>query len=328
MRLTQAEKGRAFRALHERDRAFIIPNPWDAGTARLLARLGFEALATTSAGYAFSAGRPDNTLERTEMLEHLAAIASACDLPVSADLENGYADSPEQVAETIRLAAASGVVGGSIEDMSREPGRPIYERGLAVERIRAAAEAARALPYPFTLTARAENYLAGRRDPRDTLERLQAYQAAGADVLYAPGLTSKDEIAAVVKAVNRPVNVVMGLGGIQLSLAELSGIGVKRVSVGSALSRAALGAFLRAAREMRQQGTFGFASEAVAYREINAMFGTGHEKDRHRGRGELALDGGLLRRDLLAMRAKRDRDARDEYRIAGPRCGCFLPGHG
>jgi 2-methylisocitrate lyase-like PEP mutase family enzyme len=270
--LTQAEKGRAFRALHERDGAFLIPNPWDPGTARLLAHLGFEALATTSAGCAYSAGQPDNSISRREMLAHVSSIASATGLPVSADLENGFGDSPETAAETIRLAAAAGLAGGSIEDMSRDAERPIYEHEHAVERIRAAAEAARALPFVFTLTARAENYLAGRRDLRDTIQRLQAYQMAGADVLYAPGLTSKEEIASVVHSVDRPVNVVMGLQGVQLSLAELSAIGVKRVSVGSALSRAALGAFLRAAREMREYGTFRFAEDAVSVREISAMF--------------------------------------------------------
>jgi len=270
--LTQAEKGRAFRALHARDCAFIIPNPWDAGTARLLAHLGFEALATTSAGYAFSAGHRDNTIERHDMMSHVSAIVSATDLPVSADLENGYGDSPETAAETIRLAGAAGAVGGSIEDMSRLPGRPIYPREHAAERVRAAAEAAHAFPFAFTLTARAENYLAGRPDLGDTIARLQAYQEAGADVLYAPGLTSKDDIAAVLKSVDRPVNVVMGLSGVRFTLAELSALGVRRVSVGSALSRAALGAFLRAAREMREQGTFRFAEEAVAYREINGMF--------------------------------------------------------
>jgi 2-methylisocitrate lyase-like PEP mutase family enzyme len=272
--LTQVEKGRIFRALHERDGAFIIPNPWDAGTARLLAHLGFEALATTSAGYAFSAGQRDNTINRDQMMAHVSAIVSATDLPVSADLENGFGDSPEIVAETIRLAAATGLAGGSIEDMSRQPDRPIYEHEHAVERVRAAAEVVRAFPFAFTLTARAENYLVGRPDLKDTIKRLQSYQMAGADVLYAPGLTSKDDIAAVVSSLDRPVNVVMGLQGVQLSLAELSAIGVKRVSVGSALSRAALGAFLRAAREMREHGTFTFAEDAVSYREINAMFKT------------------------------------------------------
>jgi 2-methylisocitrate lyase-like PEP mutase family enzyme len=271
--VTQAEKGRIFRALHERDRAFIIPNPFDAGTARLLETLGFEALATTSAGFAFSVGKRDNTIGRNQMLAHASAIVSATDLPVSADLENGFGDSPEFVAETIRGAAAAGLAGGSIEDMSHDPNHPIYERSHAVERIRAAAEVARALPFPFTLTARAENYLCGRPDLQDTIQRLQAYQEAGADVLYAPGLRSKDDIAALVSSVDRPVNVVMGLQGVQLSLAELSAIGVRRISVGSALSRVALGAFLRAAREMREHGTFSFADEAVSYRDLNAMFG-------------------------------------------------------
>ena len=270
--LTQAEKGRAFRALHERDRAFIIPNPWDVGTARLLAHLGFEALATTSMGYAFSAGQRDNTIDRQRMMEHVSAIASASDLPVSADLENGFGDAPETVAETIRLAAAAGVVGGSIEDASGRPEHPIYDRAHAVERIRAAAAAVRALPFAFTLTARAENYLHGRPDLGDTITRLQAYQEAGADVLYAPGLAGKEEIAAVVRSLDRPVNVVMGLRGVQLSLAALSALGVRRVSVGSALCRAALGAFLRAAREMREHGTFTFANDAVSPREISAIF--------------------------------------------------------
>src|SRR5216683_3809514 len=270
--LTQFEKGAAFRALHERPGAFIIPNPWDAGTARLLARLGFEALATTSAGYAFSVGKQDGAIGRDEMLAHVAEIVSATDLPVSADLENGYGDDPATVAETIRLAAATGLAGGSIEDVAGDPRRPIYDFGLAVERVRAAAEEVRALPFPFMLTARAENYLVGRPDLKDTISRLQAYQEAGADVLYAPGLTSKADIAAVVSSVDRPVNVVMGLQGVPLSLAELSATGVKRVSVGSALCRAALGAFLRAAREMREHGTFSFASEAVRPLEINATF--------------------------------------------------------
>jgi 2-methylisocitrate lyase-like PEP mutase family enzyme len=199
-------------------------------------------------------------------------IASATNLPVSADLENGFGDAPEFVAETISLAAAAGVVGGSIEDATGREEDPIYEKEHAVDRVRAAAAAARALPFPFTLTARAENYLRGRPDLKDTIKRLQAYQEAGADVLYAPGLTSKDDIAAVVSSVDRPVNVVMGLQGIPLSLAELSAIGVKRVSVSSALCRAALGAFLRGAREMRDLGTFTFAAEAVRPSEINAIF--------------------------------------------------------
>src|SRR5258705_8357568 len=242
--LTQAEKGRAFRALHEPDSTFIIPNPWDVGTVPLLAHLGFEALATTSAGYAFSVGQRDRSVGRDRKLTHVGEIAAATDLPVSADLENGFGDDPETVAETIRLAAAAGLVGGSIEDSTNRPGDPIYDHQLAVERVRAAAEAAHALDFPFTLTARAENYLVGRPDLKDTIKRLQAYQEAGADVLYAPGLSSREDIAAVVRSVDRPVNVLMGLQGIHLSLAELSKLGVKRVSVGSALCRAAFGAFL------------------------------------------------------------------------------------
>jgi len=269
---TQAEKGRAFRAFHERDRAFIIPNPWDIGSARLLAHLGFEALATTSMGYAFSVGRRDGTVDRQQVMEHVAAIASATDLPVSADLENGFGDAPEIAAETIRLAAAAGVVGGSIEDATGQPDDPIYDREHGAERIRAAVEVVRSLPFPFTLTGRAENYLHGRPDLKDTIARLQAYQEAGADVLYAPGLTRKDDIAAVVRSVDRPVNVVMGLQGVQLSLEELSAMGVKRVSVGSALARASFGAFIRAAREMTEHGTFDFAADAVSYAEISELF--------------------------------------------------------
>jgi 2-methylisocitrate lyase-like PEP mutase family enzyme len=269
---TQKEKARAFRELHERDTAFIIPNPYDVGTARLLAYLGFEALATTSAGYAFSVGRRDNTTGREEMLTHVRAIVSATDLPVSADLENGFGDDPKVVAETIRLAAEAGLAGCSIEDSTGRRDEPVYDFALGVERIRAAAEVARSLPFDFMLTARAENYLVGRPDLRDTIDRLQAFQEAGADVLYAPGIMNKDDIAVVVRSVTRPVNVVMGLQGVRLSLAELSEIGVRRVSVGSALSRAALGAFLRAGREMIEHGTFSFSDEAVSYRDLSAMF--------------------------------------------------------
>ena len=271
---TQTEKGQAFRALHQRDHAFIIPNPWDIGTARLLAHLGFEALASTSAGYACSMGLGDYEVGREAMIAHVAALASATNLPVSADLENGFADAPGVVAETISLAAAAGVVGGSIEDATGRAEHPIYEQALAAERVRAAAETARALGFPFTLTARAENYLHGRRDLRDTIQRLQAYQDAGADVLYAPGLTSEDDIATLVRSVDRPVNVLMGIPGASLNLSALSAIGVRRVSVGSALARTALSAFLRAAREMREHGTFTFAEEAASGREIAAMFET------------------------------------------------------
>jgi 2-methylisocitrate lyase-like PEP mutase family enzyme len=271
--VTQEDKGRRFRALHARDRAFIIPNPWDPGTARLLARRGFEALATTSAGFAFSAGQRDSTIGRDRMIAHVAAVASATDLPVSADLENGFGDDPEAVAETIRLAAAAGAVGGSIEDATGRLDQPLYEIPHAAERIAAAAEAAASLGVPFTLTARAENYLVGRASLEDTIARLHAYQAAGADVLYAPGLTSPDDIAAVIRSLDRPVNVLAGLAGAPLSLADLSALGVRRVSVGSLLSRAALGAFLRAASEMHEHGTFSFAADAVSYRDLDEIFG-------------------------------------------------------
>jgi 2-methylisocitrate lyase-like PEP mutase family enzyme len=270
--LTQAEKGIAFRALHARNFAFVIPNPWDAGTARLLEHMGFEALATTSAGSAFAAGRADNTLNREEVLAQVASIVAATDVPVSADLENCFGDSPEIAAETIRLAAATGLAGGSIEDMSRGPGRPIYDIAQAAERVRAAAEAAHALPFPFTLTARAENYLAGKPDIKDTIARLQAYQEAGADVLYAPGLATREDIAAVVSSVDRPVNVVMGLVGVQLTVADLTALGVRRVSVGGSLARTALGALLRAAGEIKEHGTFTFVKDAPSSGEINGIF--------------------------------------------------------
>ena len=269
---TQIEKGIAFRELHQRERAFIIPNPWDIGTARLLALLGFEALATTSAGYAFSIGQRDNTVGRDRMIAHVREMVAATDLPVSADLENGFGDDPETAAETIRLGAAAGLVGGSIEDSSGRRDDPIYELEHAAERVRAAAELAHSLPFTFTLTARAENYLFGRRDLNDTIKRLQAYQQAGADVLYAPGLDNKEEIAAVVTSLDRPVNVLMGLAGSRLNVAELSEIGVKRISVGSVLSRVALSAFIRAAEEMRDHGTFTFADDIVSFRDISKMF--------------------------------------------------------
>jgi 2-methylisocitrate lyase-like PEP mutase family enzyme len=272
--LTQAEKGLAFAELHQRPGTFIIPNPWDVGSARLLTQLGFEALATSSAGHAFSIGKADNAVGRDAMLAHAASVAAATDLPVSVDLENGFGDTPEFVAETMRQAVATGAAGGSIEDATERLDDPIYERSLATERIRAAAEVVRDLPFPFILTARCENYLVGRPDLKDTIARLQMYQEAGAHVLYAPGLTTKEDIAAVVSAVDRPVNVLMGLKGVELSVAELSTLGVKRISVGSALARYALTALLRGAREMREHGTFRFAEEAEAFRNINSLFAT------------------------------------------------------
>jgi len=268
---TQSEKAAAFRSLHDGPGAFILPNPWDAGTAKMLAHLGFKALATTSAGHAFSLGRADNTLGRDVTLAHARDIVEATDLPVSADLGNCFGDDAESVAETIRQAAATGLAGASIEDATGRADDPVYELEMAVDRVRAAAEVAKGLPYPFMLTARAENFLVGRQDLFDTIERLQAYQAAGADALYAPGLTTRDEIASVVRALDRPVNVLIGLKGFALTLADLSALGVRRVSTGSALSRAALGAFLRAARELSDHGTFGFNREAAQSSEIAGM---------------------------------------------------------
>jgi len=267
----QREKYERFRALHEGTRAFVIPNPWDAGSARLLASLGFEALATTSAGYAFSKGKLDSFagLERDEILANAAEIISATDLPVSADLEDGFGAAPETCAETVALACGIGLVGGSIEDATGDAASPIYELPQAVERVRAAAEAARGLP--FLLTARAENFLWDRPDLDDTIERLQAFSAAGADVLYAPGLPDLDAIRTVCAAVDKPVNVVMGLRGPRFSVAELSDAGVRRVSVGGSFARAALGALMRAAQEVRTAGTFDYAAEALPAGTIAAL---------------------------------------------------------
>jgi 2-methylisocitrate lyase-like PEP mutase family enzyme len=271
---TQAQKAEAFRALHERPGAFIIPNPWDAGTARLLASLGFEALATTSLGLANALGRVDgtNSVSRREVLDNCRVIAAATDLPVNADLENGYADAPGAAAEMIRLAAEAGIVGGSIEDASGDPSRPIYDFSLAVERVQAAVEVARALPFRFVLTARAENLLHGRLDLDDTIKRLQAFEKAGADVLYAPGLKDLATIRTVTSAVSRPINVVMSAADPSLTLVQLAGAGVKRVSVGGALSRLALAAFLDGAREMKDKGTFTWVRQTVPSKELKAVF--------------------------------------------------------
>jgi 2-methylisocitrate lyase-like PEP mutase family enzyme len=268
----QAEKAARFLALHVPGRPLLIPNPWDAGSARLLASLGFEALATTSSGFAATLGRRDYGVQREEAIEHAATIVAATELPVSADLENLFADEPAGAADTIRLAIGAGLAGGSIEDYTGQEDEPIYDLGFAAERVAAAAEAAHAGPVHFVLTARAENLLHGREDLADTIRRLQAYQEAGADVLYAPGLTSVEDITTLVRAVDRPVNVVMGLQGVRLDLAALSALGVKRISVGSALARAAFGAFLRAAREMREHGSFNFADAAVSYKELSELF--------------------------------------------------------
>jgi len=272
---SQASRGENFLRLHQREGLFVIPNPWDAGSAKILASLGFEALATTSAGFAFSVGRGDaeGAVSRDDTLANVRAIVDATSLPVSGDLENGFGDQPETCAETIALAANAGLVGASIEDATGRESDPIYPFPLAVERVTAAVKAARALPFPFMLTARAENLINGRPDLGDTIRRLEAFAAAGADVLYAPGLKTRDEITTVVRAVApKPVNVVMGLAGAALALEALAELGVKRVSVGSAFARAAYGALFRAAREVRDQGTFTFALQAVPYSEINTLF--------------------------------------------------------
>ncbi len=276
----QQTKFERFKALHQRDEAFVIPNPWDAGSARILAGLGFEALATTSAGYAFSKGKRDSfaSLTRGEILDNAAEIVGASDLPVSADLEDGFGAAPGTCGETIRLAAAAGLVGGSIEDATGDPARPIYDLSHAVERVQAAAEAARKLP--FLLTARAENFLWERPDLDDTIKRLQAFSAAGADVLYAPGLPDIDAIRTVCAAVDKPVNVVMGLKGPRYSVAELSAAGVRRVSVGGSFARAALGALLRAAEEVRSSGTFGYAADAIPAATLSRLMSQEKRGDR------------------------------------------------
>lgn len=272
MTITQAEKAKKFQALHARPGAFVIPNPWDAGTARILTKLGFEALTTTSAGLAFVLGRRDGdgSVTRDDALANAKAIIDATDLPVAADLENGYGDAPEAAAETIRLAASVGLVGASIEDSTGDSRNPIYDLDHAVERVAAAAEAAHALPFPFMFVARSENFLHGIADLDDTIRRLQAFEAAGADVLYAPGLGSAENIRAVCSSVSKPVNVLMGAKG-AASVAELAALGVKRISVGSALSLTALGAFLRGAQELKERGTFTFANDALPFATANDL---------------------------------------------------------
>lgn len=268
----QTLRAQAFKALHERDGVFVIPNPWDAGSAKMLASLGYEALATTSAGYAFSQGRPDGGLTLDETLANVRAIVAATDLPVSVDLENGFADDPAESAQSILRAAEAGAVGGSIEDATGRADAPIYCFDHAVARVKAAVAAARSLPFPFTLTARAENFLHGNPDLDDTIRRLQAFAEAGADVLYAPGLRSADEVLAVVRAVApKPVNVLMS-GGLKLTVQEVADLGAKRISVGSALALAALGEFYRAAEELKTSGTFGFTSRSMPYAKANQFF--------------------------------------------------------
>ena len=272
----QREKFERFKALHIRDRAFVIPNPWDAGSARILCSMGFEALATTSAGYAFSVGRRDSFagLSRDEILANASAIVAATDLPVSADLEDGFGPDPETCAETIVMASKTGLVGGSIEDATGDPDDPIFEMEAAVERVAAARD------LPFLLTARAENYLWGRPDLADTIRRLQVFSDAGADVLYAPGLPDIDAIRTVCREVDKPVNVVMGLQGGSYSVYELTEAGVSRISVGGSFARAALGALKRAAEEVLEKGTFTYAADAIPDSVVSALM----SQDKQNGR--------------------------------------------
>ncbi|MDA7964785.1 isocitrate lyase/phosphoenolpyruvate mutase family protein [Ruegeria sp.] len=267
----QEAKFERLRELHNGTGVFVIPNAWDAGSARLLASLGFEALATTSAGYAFSKGRRDSfaALSRDELLENASEIVNAVDLPVSADLEDGFGAAPDACAQTIRLACRVGLAGGSIEDATGDPDAPIYEVSHAVERIQAAAEAAEGLP--FLLTARAENFLWGRKDLKDTISRLQAFSEAGADVLYAPGLPDIEAIRTLCREVDKPVNVLMGLTGPRYTVPELTQAGVRRISVGGSFARAAFGALRAAAMEVRLKGTFDYADAAIPDAEISQL---------------------------------------------------------
>lgn len=266
---SQRQKCERFRDLHQGDSAFIIPNPWDAGSARLLQGLGFDALATTSAGFAFTLAQGDGQPGLEQKLAHCRSLAAATDVPVNADFEDGYADTPEGVAANVTALAATGVAGCSIEDFSRAQGR-LYERGEALERLAAAVSAVRALDVPFQLTARCENLLRGVDDLEDTIERLQAYQSAGADVLYAPGIRSLDDLATVTGAVERPFNV-LGVFMPQATLADFAAAGARRVSVGGALVWAALKPLLDAGREMREQGTFGWLGNVASGAEVGRL---------------------------------------------------------
>ncbi|HVZ00232.1 MAG TPA: isocitrate lyase/phosphoenolpyruvate mutase family protein [Dongiaceae bacterium] len=270
---TQQQKAEAFRRLHEAG-TFVIPNPWDVGSARILADLGYQALATTSAGFAFSIGKPDGDaiVGRDNTLANFAEIVNATDLPVSADLQGGFGKDPKSVAETIRRAAAIGLCGGSIEDATGDPADPIHDFGFAKERVAAAVEAARAAEHPFMLTARAENFLVGNPDLDDTIKRLQAFQELGADVLYAPALRNEAEITSVVKAVDRPINVLVGARTNPLTVADLARIGVRRISVGSGFYLAAMGAFYRVAKDMKEKGTVTFPEGAMPYGQLNSLF--------------------------------------------------------
>ncbi|HEY3857632.1 MAG TPA: isocitrate lyase/phosphoenolpyruvate mutase family protein [Verrucomicrobiae bacterium] len=272
MALTQNEKALRFRELHRRAEVLLIPNPWDAGSARILAGLGFEALATSSAAAANVLGRCDGKMSRDESLANAREIVNATDLPVAGDLEHGFGESPATAAETIRLAAEIGLVGGSIEDARADREKPIYDLTLATERVTAAVEAAGGLPFPFMLAARAENYVRGNPNLDDTIKRLVAYEKAGADVLFAPGLPDLASVRAVCEAVSKPVNFAVSSRGKSFTVAELVQAGVKRISFAASFYRAAMTGLIDAAREAREQGTFTYINHAVLTPELNKYF--------------------------------------------------------
>lgn len=271
MNTSQTERALQFQSLHAAGPGFVVVNPWDVGSARLLALAGFKALASTSAGYCFSNGMPDFSASREPVLTHLAALASATDLPLTADLEDGFGATPEEVAETIRLAAAAGVVGASVEDHSGVAGAPLTDLAQAVDRVRAAVDAARSMPFPFMVTARAENFMLPQPDLAATITRLQHYQDAGADVLFAPGITDPQQIATLVRAVDRPVNLLISVPGMQLGVQQALDLGVRRVSLGGSLARAAYGELLRAVTELQTTGTLDYAAKAVPGARLNAL---------------------------------------------------------
>jgi len=270
--ISQNEKAEAFQRLHDSGACFVIANFWDQGSARLLEHLGFKALASSSAGFAFSQAKSDLAISKSSLLTHLAAVCQSTSLPVSADLQNGFGNDPEDVAVTLLQAAKTGIVGGSIEDAMDSGGNPVYPLEFAAERIRQAAAAVKSLGCKFMLTARAENYLYGQADLKDTIRRLQAYQDAGADVLFAPGVQSREDIRQIVSSIDRPLNVLAGITGMSLSVADLAELGVTRISLGGALARAAYGALLQAAQEVQVKGTFGFTQRAASGKELNAIF--------------------------------------------------------
>jgi 2-methylisocitrate lyase-like PEP mutase family enzyme len=275
MAASQADKAAAFAALHKAPGVFVIPNPWDPGSARLLAGLGFKALTTTSAGYARSIGFPDYNAGRENVMAHIRAMAPVIDVPLAADLEDGFGPKPEDCAETIRQGAAAGLVGGSIEDFTGDRANPIYSIAEAADRIRAAAEAARNLPFKFMLCARAENYLNGRPDLADTIARLRAYQEAGADVLFAPGLNTSGEVREVCRSIDRPFNIVRGPRKEQLTVEQVGALGVKRISTGGMMHAVAMSAMIGAAKEMLGPGTFEFSKAMPHAGEIDALLGKG-----------------------------------------------------